>query len=270
VESLQARLPPHHHSSLQAEALSSCAFVSESIHPNDTTSSFPKPEGVNAEKTSKTGNSSHPTLLKRCYPKAHKMKVPKTLKEAKASEYWPEFEMAIKIENKNLSDHDTFRIIPDDPHKHKLGTKYVFDIKSDANGDVTRFKARLVAQGFSQIPDMEFGKTFAPVAFLSTILLLLVIAVTYGLKIKLLDFKGAFLHSLMPSEYPVFIKTPHGFNVGPNHMIKLNKSLYGTRNAGYLWWEDLKTELLSQGLGLRIYGMHLGHKPIQNCTSCQH
>ena len=175
------------------------------------------------------------------------MKVPKTLKEAKASEYWPEFETAIKLENKNLSDHDTFRIIPDDPHKHKLGTKYVFDIKSDANGDVTRFKARLVAQGFSQIPDMEFGKTFAPVAFLSTILLLLVIAVTYGLKIKLLDFKGAFLHSLMPSEYPVFIKTPYGFNVGPNHMIKLNKSLYGTRNAGYLWWEDLKTELLSQG-----------------------
>ena len=252
VESLQARLqqarlPLHNNSSLHAQALSSCAFVSESIHPNDTTSSFPKSEGVNAEKTSKTDNSSHPTLLKRCYPKAYKMKVPKTLKEAKASEYWPEFETAIKIENKNLSDHDTFRIIPDDPHKHKLGTKYVFDIKSDANGDVTRFKARLVAQGFSQIPDMEFGKTFAPVAFLSTILLLLVIAVTYGLKVKLLDFKGAFLHSLMPSEYPVFIKTPYGFNVGPNHMIKLNKSLYGTRNAGYLWWEDLKTELLSQG-----------------------
>ena len=174
-------------------------------------------------------------------------------RESKTPSARPEFEIAIKIENENLTDHQTFEILQDDPHKHKLGTKYVFAIKSDQNGEITRFKARLVAQGYNQIPGLEFGKSYAPVAKMSTILILMVLAVTLNLAIKLLDFKGAFLHSYMPDEYPVYIKTPHGFDIGPNHMLKLRKSLYGTRNAGYLWYEDLRAELLRQGFQQSIH-----------------
>ena len=249
-------LPPQQQSTLSAEAMICQTFMSgpiDDFHPDDP---FLSAEGVvtkEANLANKKAPARHRTLLKPSYPKANKIANPKTISQAKQSRYWPEFEMAIKIENENLTDHQTFEILQDDPHKHKLGTKYVFAIKSDQNGEITRFKARLVAQGYNQIPGLEFGKSYAPVAKMSTILILMVLAVTLNLAIKLLDFKGAFLHSYMPDEYPVYIKTPHGFDIGPNHMLKLRKSLYGTRNAGYLWYEDLRAELLRQGFQQSIH-----------------
>jgi hypothetical protein len=51
----------------------------------------------------------------------------------------------------------------------------------------------------------------------------------------------------MPEEFPVYIDTPHGFHVPPNKIIKLNKSLYGTKNAGHLWWTDLCKALKAEG-----------------------
>ena len=249
-------LPPQQESSLSAEAMACQTFVSDAIDEFHSDDPFLSAEGVVNKETNMANKKEpkrHRTLIKPSYPKANKIKTPKTLREAQKSSYWPEFEIAIKIENENLTDHQTFEILQDDPHKHKLGTKYVFAIKSDQNGEITRFKARLVAQGYNQIPGLEFGKSYAPVAKMSTILILMVLAVTLNMAIKLLDFKGAFLHSYMPDEYPVYIKTPHGFDIGPNHMLKLRKSLYGTRNAGYLWYEDLRAELLRQGFQQSIH-----------------
>ena len=88
----------------------------------------------------------HPTLLQKSYPKARLIPVPKTLKQAKASKYWPEFERAMQVEVHGLEDHDTFRVIPDKKSYHKLGTKWVYDVKSNPAGDITRFKARLAPQ----------------------------------------------------------------------------------------------------------------------------
>jgi hypothetical protein len=75
----------------------------------------------------------------------------------------------------------------------------------------------------------------------------LILSCALGLNLYLLDFLGAFLHSLMPDRFPVYIKTPPGLDVPDGFMVRLHKSLYGTRNAGHLWWNDLRKALLDLG-----------------------
>jgi hypothetical protein len=207
-----------------------CSFASESMVSTD-----------DSEKI------RHETLKRESYPPARTIPTPKSLAQARKSEYWPEWSAAYDMEIKNLSDHNTFKFEPEREGAFKLGCKVVFKVKHDQNGKVTRFKCRLVVQGYNQIEHMHFEETFAPVAYLSTILLVLVMACAFGLDLFLLDFLGAFLHSLMPDRFPVYIKTPEGIHVPDGFMVRLHKSLYGTRNAGHLWWKDLRKALLELG-----------------------
>ena len=209
----------------------------------------------------------HPTLIKEHYPKAQNIEEPKTLKQAMKSQYWPEWSKGIEIELNNLKDHNTFRIEDRKPNTRTIGTKYVFKVKQDKNGEATQFKVRLVAKGYNQIYQEHFDKTFAPVAFLSSILLLIVLAVHFGLDLFLLDFKGDFLHSVMPKQFPVYIDTPHGFAVPPHKVIRLHKSLYGTKNAGHLWWNDLRTALIDQGFTQCTYDQCVFWKRENNKTT---
>ena len=180
----------------------------------------------------------HPTLIKDKYPKAIEIKEPKSLKEAKKSPYWEEWKISTQIELQNLDKHETFKLEDRKRHQRTIGTKWVFKVKQDKDGNVKQFKARLVAKGYNQTYLEHYDKTFAPVAFLSSILIVIVLAVHLGLSLHMLDFKGAFLHSIMPEKFPVYIDTPHGFEVPPNKIIRLHKSLYGTKNAGHLWWSE--------------------------------
>ena len=199
--------------------------------------------------TSSTTNTHmirHETLLNPHYPKEWDIPIPKTITQAKKSKYWPEWQSAIEIENTNLDTHSTFKY-EDYKNQQKLGTRYVFAVKHDNEGNVVKFKARLVAKGYEQIYLQHYDQTFAPVAYLSSILMILVIAVTFSLTLLTLDFKGAFLHSLMPNDYPVYIDTPYGMHCPPGKVIRLHKSLYGTKNAGHLWWKDMRALLISEG-----------------------
>ena len=202
----------------------------------------------------------HCTLFRDKYPKAVDIKEPKTIKQAKNSPYWKEWEKSTQLELQNLDKHDTFKIEDRKRHQKTIGTKWVFKVKHDKNGNVKQFKARLVAKGYNQTYLEHYDKTFAPVAYLSSILMILVLAVQLGLSLHLLDFQGAFLHSLMPEKFPVYIDTPHGFDVPPNKIIKLHKSLYGTKNAGHLWWSDLRKALIAQGYTQCIHDQCIFYK----------
>src|SRR4051812_34665575 len=94
-----------------------------------------------------------------------------------------------------------------------IGTKWVFKNKQDEHGQVTRNKARLVAQGFTQIEGLDFGETFAPVARLESIRILLAYAAHHDFKLYQMDVKSAFLNGplsdwCMLSNLPVS-KTPN-------------------------------------------------------------
>jgi len=96
------------------------------------------------------------------------------------------------------------------PADHNIiGTKWIFKNKSDEHGTVVRNKAHLVAQGYTQIEGIDFDETFAPVARLESIRILLSIACHLGFKLYQMDVKSAFMNGILQEE--VYVKQPKGF-----------------------------------------------------------
>ena len=112
---------------------------------------------------------------------------------------------------------------------------------------VVRNKARLVAQEFSQVEGLDFGETFAPVARLESIRILLAFASCFDIKLFQMDVKSAFLNGEI-SEL-VFVEQPPGFEdpKNPNYVYKLSKALYGLKQAPRAWYERLRDFLVSKG-----------------------
>ncbi|BBN67240.1 hypothetical protein Prudu_20S000300 [Prunus dulcis] len=108
-------------------------------------------------------------------------------------------------------------------------------IKKNADGTISRYKARLVAQGFSQEYGLDYEETFSPVVRHTTVRLILGLAVNFQWELRQLDVKNAFLHGELQEE--VFMKQPQGFvdSQYPNHVCKLQKSLYGLKQAPSAW-----------------------------------
>ncbi|WKA11964.1 hypothetical protein VitviT2T_029410 [Vitis vinifera] len=124
-------------------------------------------------------------------------------------------------EIKALIQNRTWDLVPRPPTANIVGSKWVFKTKLKEDGTIYGYKARLVAQGFSQIPGLDFGETFSPVIKHTTIRLILSLAVTLGWTMRQLDVKNAFLHGFLKEE--VFMEQPLGFineNL-PNHVCKL-------------------------------------------------
>ncbi|GJS42961.1 retrovirus-related pol polyprotein from transposon TNT 1-94 [Tanacetum coccineum] len=112
-----------------------------------------------------------------------------------------------------------------------IGTKWVFRNKLDENGIVSRNKARLVAQGYNQQEGIDYDETYAPVARLLSIRILLAIACANDFKLYQMDVKSDFLNGLIYEE--VYIAQPLGFIdfEKPNYVYKLKKALYGLKQA---------------------------------------
>ena len=110
-----------------------------------------------------------------------------------------------------------------------------------------RNKARLVAQGFCQKEGIDYDETFAPVARLEAIRILLAFAASKGFKLQQMDVKSAFLNGFIEEE--VYVRQPPGFESAkfPDRVFKLRKALYGLKQAPRAWYERLKSFLLKSG-----------------------
>jgi hypothetical protein len=131
--------------------------------------------------------------------------------------------------------------------RNVIGTKWIFKNKQVEHGIIVRNKARLVAQGFSQVEGIDFGETYAPVALLESIRILLAYATYHNFKLQQMDVKSAFLDGPLKEE--VYVKKPLGFEDlnFPNHVYKLHKALYGLKQAPRVWYEHLRELLLDHG-----------------------
>jgi hypothetical protein len=121
-----------------------------------------------------------------------------------------------------------------------IGTKWVFKNKQGEDGEVVRNKARLVAQCFSQVEGLDFGETFAPVARLEAIRILLAFVISKEFKLYQMDVKNAFLNGAIQEE--VFVRQPLGFENPkyPNRVYKLSKALYRLKQVLRAWYARLK------------------------------
>ena len=135
-----------------------------------------------------------------------------------------------------------------DPRKHNIiGTKWIYRNKQDENGLVVRNKARLVAQGYTQVEGIDFDETFAPVARLEAIRILLAYANHHDITLYQMDVKSAFLNGKLEEE--VYVAQPPGFEdpKNPDKVFRLNKALYGLKQAPRAWYDTLKEFLMKKG-----------------------
>jgi hypothetical protein len=104
-----------------------------------------------------------------------------------------------------------------------------------------------VAKGYSQVEGLDFGETYAPVARLESIRILLAYATYHGFKLYQMDVKSAFLNG--PIKEDVYVEQPPGFEDSeyPNHVYKLPKALYGLKQAPRAWYECLRDFLIANG-----------------------
>jgi hypothetical protein len=125
--------------------------------------------------------------------------------------------------------------------------KWGFKNKQGKDDEVVWNKARLVAQGYSQVEGLDFRETFAPVAHLEVIRILLAFAVSRGFKLYQMDVKSAFLNGVIQEE--VYVRQPPGFESHkyPDRMYKLSKVLYELKQALRAWYARLKIFLLEHG-----------------------
>jgi hypothetical protein len=112
---------------------------------------------------------------------------------------------------------------------------------------VTKNKARLVAKGYSEVEGLDFDETYAPVARLESIRLLLAYATYHGFKLYQMDVKSVFLNG--PIKEEVYVEEPLGFEDSeyPTHVYKLSKPLYGLKQNPRAWYECLRDFLLTNG-----------------------
>ena len=141
---------------------------------------------------------------------------------------------------------------PKDKNVNIIGAKWIFKNKQDANGIVVRNKARLVAQGYTQKEGIDYGETFAPVARLESIRMLLAYASHHNFKLQQMDVKSASLNG--PLNELVYVKQPPGFEDPnfPNHVYKLDKALYGLKQAPRAWYEHLRELLVDRGFEVGV------------------
>ena len=117
----------------------------------------------------------------------------------------------------------------------------------DEHGIIIRNKARLVAKGYNQEERIDYEETYAPIARLEAIRMLLAFASIMGIKLYQMDVKSAFLNGFIREE--VYVDQPTGFENSdlPNHIFKLKKALYGLKQAPRAWYERLIKFILEKG-----------------------
>ncbi|GJR99639.1 retrovirus-related pol polyprotein from transposon TNT 1-94 [Tanacetum coccineum] len=140
--------------------------------------------------------------------------------------------------------NDVWKLVPQPKNMKIIGTNWVFRNKLDENGIVSRNKARLVAQGYNQQECIDYDETYAPVARLESIRILLAYACALDFKLFQMDVKSAFLNGFINEE--VYVAQPSGFIdfEKPDHVYKLKKALYGLKQAPKAWYDRLKAFLI--------------------------
>jgi hypothetical protein len=169
---------------------------------------------------------------------------PGSVAEAQRDANWRK---AMFEEMQSIEENSTWELA-DLPRGHKpIGLKWVFKVKRDEQGNIAKYKARIVAKGYVQREGVDFEEVFAPVARLDSVRLLIAMAAQEGWEVHHLDVKSAFLNGELEEE--VYVTQPPGFaKVGEERkVLKLRKALYGLRQAPRAWNSKLNSTLAALG-----------------------
>ena len=153
----------------------------------------------------------------------------------------------MQAEMDSLRDHDVWELVELPEGRKPVGSKWVFKLKTNADGSVERCKARLVAQGYSQKEGLDYDETFSPVVRPESVRSVIALACKEGLKLHQMDITTAFLNGDL--EETIYMKQPEGFVAeGQEHLVcRLKNSLYGLKQSPRCWNKALDTQLKTMG-----------------------
>lgn len=158
---------------------------------------------------------------------------PQTIAEALGSENSDKWKEAMVREYESLMKNQTWTLVDRPKGKNIIGCKWVFSLKRKPDGSVEKYKARLVAHGCSQKYNVDYKETFAPVVRHSVIRLFLSLAAQHKLLVNHIDVVAAYLNADLDEE--VYMMQPPMFDNNTSQVCKLQKSLYGLKQAGREW-----------------------------------
>lgn len=172
-----------------------------------------------------------------------------TYEEAQKRSDWPKWKEAIRKELDSLEKMGTWRLVKRPPDTNIVDSKWVLKIKKNAAGEVDKYKARLVARGFTQIYGVDYYETYAPVARLTSFRLLLAIAARNGWAVDNFDFDSAYLNSKLDDDEVVYVEQPpdHEYKDRGEWVLRLVKALYGLKQGAKNWYDALYRALLELG-----------------------
>ncbi|WZZ50850.1 hypothetical protein YC2023_050957 [Brassica napus] len=170
--------------------------------------------------------------------------IPRNYEEAMMDKEWKE---SVGAEAGAMIKNDTWYESELPKGKKAVSSKWIFTIKYKADGKVERKKSRLVARGFTQTYGEDYIETFAPVAKLHTIRIVLSLAVNLGWGLWQMDVKNAFLQGELEDE--VYMHPPPGLEhlVKRGNVLRLKKAIYGLKQSPRAWYNKLSTTLNGRG-----------------------
>jgi hypothetical protein len=159
----------------------------------------------------------------------------------------PKWKSAMVEEMEALQKNSTWDLVELPEGKKAIGCKWVFTVKHKADGSVESYKARLVAKGYTQTYGIDYHETFAPVAKINTIRVLLSLAANLDWPLQQFDVKNSFLHGELEEE--VYMDLPPGFTTvfDVGKVCKLNKSLYGLKQSPRAWFGKFSQSMKNYG-----------------------
>ena len=192
---------------------------------------------------------------------------PSTIDEARTRPDWLKWDKAISKELASLAAAHTWDVIECPRGVNIIGCKWVFKIKRNAAGEIDKYKAQLVAKGYSQVHSIDYDETYAPVARLASLHTILAVAARNDWDVDVFDFQSAFLNGKLDEGEDLYMELPLGYKVDnklKHAVVKLHVALYGSKQGALKWYLELCASLKELSLNRAhsdwgIFYIHIGH-----------
>ncbi|KAL5553897.1 hypothetical protein UlMin_041298 [Ulmus minor] len=172
------------------------------------------------------------------------VQIPTTIQEALKVPTWKK---AMEDEIWVLESNGTWTLTELPYGKKLVGCKWIFTVKYKADGSIERFKAKLVAKGFTQSYGIDYQETFAPIYKLNTVWVLLSLAVNQDWPLHQLDVKNAFLNGDLEEEVCMTVPPSLENSTNSRMVCKLKKSLYGLKQSPRAWFNRFAKAVIANG-----------------------
>lgn len=182
---------------------------------------------------------------------ASQVPIPQNHGEAMASDFSAEWAEAMEDEMASLVENQLFSEIPkSQASKRPVGSRWVYTVKAKPSGKIEKFKARVVARGFTQAYGIDFTETYCSVVQIMSTRLVLSYAARMDLNIRQFDIKTASSYGQL--QETIFMDPPEGYG-SPDKVWLLNRSLYGLKQSPRMWNKRFSNVLSDLGLQVSKY-----------------